>query len=397
MQKTTRAPGRTGHEFYEFFAGAGMARAGLGDRWVCRFANDFDPKKAASYAANWGDDHLTVGNVADVTAADLPGIADLVWASFPCQDLSLAGKRAGLRGARSGMFWTFWRLMTSLSRVDRMPRLIVLENVCGALTSRDGKDFAAIGGVLAMGNYRFGAVVINAAHFVPQSRPRLFIIAVHTSITVPRDLLAEDSNSRWHPPALIKAHAKLSAAARKAWLWWRLAAPPLRNASFADLIEDTPNGVGWHTPETTRHLLSMMSKAHRAKVAAARKTGRRAVGGLYKRTRVDAAGAKVQRAEVRFDEIAGCLRTPAGGSSRQSIMIVEGDRVRSRLLSPREAARLMGLPENYKLPQNYNEAYRLASDGVVVPVVSFIATHILEPILACERKHWLSRLDEAGL
>jgi len=89
----------------------------------------------------------------------------------------------------------------------------------------------------------------------------------------------------------------------------------------------------------------------------------------------------VQRAEIRFDDVAGCLRTPAGGSSRQVIMVVEGKRIRSRLLSPREAARLMGLPDSYLLPKNYNAAYHLAGDGVAVPVVRHLAQHLLEPLL----------------
>ena len=65
-------------------------------------------------------------------------------------------------------------------------------------------------------------------------------------------------------------------------------------------------------------------------------------------------------------------------------MVVEPKAVRSRLLSPREAARLMGLPERgaeYKLPKKYNQAYHLAGDGVVVPVVQHLARHILEPVL----------------
>jgi DNA (cytosine-5)-methyltransferase 1 len=109
------------------------------------------------------------------------------------------------------------------------------------------------------------------------------------------------------------------------------------------------------------------------------------VGGIYRRTRTDGEGAKVQRAEIRFDDIAGRLRTPAGGSSRQSIMIVQRGMVRSRLLSPREAARLMGLPEDYVLPENYNQAYHLVGDGVAVPVIRFLAAHLLEPILASRR------------
>jgi DNA (cytosine-5)-methyltransferase 1 len=63
-------------------------------------------------------------------------------------------------------------------------------------------------------------------------------------------------------------------------------------------------------------------------------------------------------------------------------VIVEGNSIRSRLLSPREGARLMGLADDYVLPGNYNEAYHLVGDGVAVPVVRFLAAHILEPILA---------------
>ncbi len=148
-----------------------------------------------------------------------------------------------------------------------------------------------------------------------------------------------------------------------------------------DVIEDAPTGVKWDTAERTQKLLGMMSEANRKKVREAQKAGRRMVGGVYKRTRLDEEGNKVQRAEVRFDDIAGCLRTPSGGSSRQSILVVEGRKIRSRLLSPREAARLMGLPDSYRLPPNYNDAYHIAGDGVAVPVVRHLAEHIFEPLL----------------
>lgn len=367
--------------FYEFFAGGGMARAGLGQSWICAFANDFDPKKAASYAANWGAKGLRISDVADLKTSDLPGTADLAWASFPCQDLSLAGAGAGLQGERSGAFWPFWNLMRRLQEENRAPRLIVLENVCGALHSHNGKDFAAIGGALANAGYRFGAVVVDAAHFLPQSRPRLFIIGIAATHPLPTFLRTAVHDPRWHPARLVQAYGKLSDKAAKQWIWWALPAPPKRSMSFADVIEDEPRGVQWHTLEETRRLLSLMSAVNLKKVENARKEGRRMVGGIYKRMRRDAAGRKTQRAEVRFDGLAGCLRTPTGGSSRQSILMVEGEAVRSRLLSPREAARLMGLPERYKLPENYNEAYHLVGDGVAVPVVRFLATSLLEPTL----------------
>lgn len=367
--------------FYEFFAGGGMARAGLGKGWRCVFANDIDEKKAASYAAHWGDKQLRVCDVAALTTADLPGAVDLAWASFPCQDLSLAGSGGGLDAERSGTFWPFWKLIRKLREEGRVPRLVVLENVCGALHSHEGKDFAAIGSALSNADYRFGAVVIDAIHFLPQSRPRLFIIGVCADGEISHDLTLSEPDPNWHPERLVKAYEKLSARSRAKWVWWKLPAAPIRETVFADVIEENPKGVEWHSQEETRRLLNMMSVVNLKKVEKAKDTGQRMVGGIYKRMRLDETGRKVQRAEIRFDDVAGCLRTPVGGSSRQTIMIVEGDNVRSRLLSPREAARLMGLPENYKLPENYNEAYHISGDGVAVPVVRFLAEHILEPTL----------------
>ena len=161
--------------------------------------------------------------------------------------------------------------------------------------------------------------------------------------------------------------------------------PAKRSLKFRDLIEENPESVSWHSPKETRDLLSMMSEINLAKVETAKLSGVRMVGGVYKRTRYH-HGIKVQRAEVRFDDIAGCLRTPAGGSSRQLILVVDGNSIRSRLISARETARLMGLPDSYQLPAGYNEAYHLTGDGVAVPVVRHIAQHILEPNLLANRR-----------
>jgi DNA (cytosine-5)-methyltransferase 1 len=180
---------------------------------------------------------------------------------------------------------------------------------------------------------------------------------------------------------LRSAHTLLPLDVRKRWVWWRLPAPPPTSKRLANLIEEAPADVPWHTPSETARLLSQMSAANLAKVAAAKKQRRVMVGTIYKRTRRDEEGRKVQRAEVRFDDVAGCLRTPAGGSSRQTIVVVNGEQVRTRLLSSREAARLMGLPDSYYLPPNYNDAYHVAGDGLAVPVVAYLAETLLMPAL----------------
>lgn len=77
-------------KFYEFFAGGGMARAGLGHEWSCLFANDIDAKKGAAYAANWGARELVLRDVASVNPSELPGKADLVWPRFRVRTSSQA-------------------------------------------------------------------------------------------------------------------------------------------------------------------------------------------------------------------------------------------------------------------------------------------------------------------
>lgn len=367
--------------FYEFFAGGGMVRSGLGEHWNCLFANDFDHKKSAVYRSNFGNANFVTSDVRTLDTSEIPGHADLTWASFPCQDLSLAGGGAGLKGDRSGTFWPFWELMKKLQSENRNSPIIALENVCGTLNSHNGKDFAAIGDAFDQLGYRFGAIVIDASLFVPQSRPRLFIIGVRQDVFLPKKLILNSSSKEWHTKSLLKAYDRLSNSSKQNWIWWNLARPAQRNTRLSDLIEDNPKCVSWHTNSETRNLLTMMSDVNLAKVKEAKNYGHKMVGTIYKRTRRDKYGRKVQRAEIRFDDIAGCLRTPAGGSSRQLILIVEGDNVRSRLISSRETARLMGLPEDYQLPKRYNEAYHLTGDGVVVPVIRHLAHNIFENIL----------------
>ncbi|VFU08031.1 DNA cytosine methyltransferase [Methylocella tundrae] len=367
--------------FYEFFAGGGMAREGLGPQWRCLFANDVDAGKSAAYRANWGDGELKTADVAALRSTDLPDVrANLAWASFPCQDLSLAGVGAGLKGARSGTFFSFWSLIEQLIEEDRAPDLIVLENVRGALTSRGGADFAALCARLDAGGYAFGALIMDAALFLPQSRPRVFVVGVRRGLDIAPQLAAPGA-TLWHPPAVCNAYAALPLALRRAWIWWTMPSPAAHAATLSDLIEDDA-AVAWQAESETLRLLALMNEKNQRKIEAARTAGRRVVGCVYRRTRSDPAGGRRQRAEARFDGLAGCLRTPAGGSSRQVILVIDGERVRSRLISARETARLMGLPDAYRLPSNYNAAYHLTGDGVVVPVVRHLARHLLEPILA---------------
>lgn len=354
--------------FYEFFAGGGMARMGLGSEWRCLFANDYDPAKARAYASYWGDAELRVERVERLETTDLPGRADLAWASFPCQDLSVAGAGRGLAGERSGSFWGFWRLMLGLAAEGRAPATIVLENVVGTISSHGGQDFASIIAAMVETGYWVGALVIDAVRFVPQSRPRLFIVATHhavASLAAPR--------SEWTTPALLAAHARLAPSIRDRWVWFDLPAPHARATTVADYIDGKDQD--WHSIEQTVRLLQSMNDRNRAKIVDG-------VGVGFRRTR----NGRPQL-EVRFDGIAGCLRTPTGGSSRQIVVQVDGGRIRTRWMTPREAARLMGLPDAYALPPRPTEALHLVGDGLVVPVVAHLERGLLSQLATAPDDH----------
>jgi DNA (cytosine-5)-methyltransferase 1 len=357
---------------YEFFAGGGMARLGLGERWRCLFANDFDPVKARTYRANFADaeHHFHESDVWSLTANDIPGRADLAWASSPCQDFSLAGSRAGLKGGRSSAFFGFWRLMQALDAEGRAPRLIVIENVVGLLTSHGGTDFTALCRALNDAGYRFGALEIDAAHFTPQSRPRVFVIAAKA------ELKPLEGPGPFHTRAIAAAHARLPDDLKAAWLWWRLDAPARRNIALDDLLEPD-EACAWRTEAQTQRLLAQMDGLNAARIETLKALGGRHAGAAFRRMR-----GGVQRAEARFDGLAGCLRTPRGGSSRQLILVVEAGKLRSRWLTAREGARLMGLPEDYRLPASQSPALHVIGDGLAVPVVRHLAAELLEPLLA---------------
>ncbi len=365
--------------FYEFFAGGGMVRLALAPEWRCSFANEYSPAKARSYRLNFkGASELCVADVRSLSSADLPAGATLAWASFPCQDLSLAGAGRGLSGERSGVFFAFWNLMRELDQAGARVPLIALENVVGLVSSRGGQDLAALVDALGAAGYRTGALVIDGARFTPQSRPRLFIVGVDADLVDDRAPFAGRPSPHWHPPALLRWLAGASDAVRANWLWIDPGAPPPPAPTLAEILEDDPGG--WRPKSETERLLEQMTAEKQTRIADALARGESIIATVFRRTRADGRGGRQVRAEPRFDGVAGCLRTPAGGSSRQILLVGDRAGLRSRLLTPRETARLMGLGDRYTLPERANEAYRLTGDGVVVPAVRFLSERALLPL-----------------
>ena len=375
------------YKYYDFFSGAGMVRIGLGPEWQCIFANDIDPKKASIYRLNFnpGNEYIE-GNLGDIAHEKVPDGGDLAWSSFPCQDLSLAGKGKGLNGNRSSAYWYFWNIIKDKANKGLPTPIIVIENVVGLMTSNKGSDYSTILRLIYEGGYSAGAIVVNASLFLPQSRPRIFIVAVNDNLKIPEALLQNSPTPDiLFPRRLIEVVYKNDQNLLDKWIWWKLPIPCDRKISLRDIIEWDNTDLDWHTREQTDYLLRLMNSDHRKRVEERCKSKIPSIGTIYRRTRVDSNGRKAQRAEVRFDGISGALRTPVGGSSRQIIILIRDGIIRTRLISSREAARLMGLPDSYRLPNAYNDAYHLIGDGVVVDVVSWLSKHLFKPLLDYNR------------
>ncbi len=150
----------------EFFAGIGLMRIGLENAgWRITLANDIDHDKWQMYKDHFGDTgEFVIEDVHKLKPSQVPTVG-LATASFPCNDLSLAGARHGLAGAQSSAFWGFIDVLKAMKRERRLPPLVLLENVTGFLSSHDGQDFE--NALLALNDlgYSVDAFIMHAARW----------------------------------------------------------------------------------------------------------------------------------------------------------------------------------------------------------------------------------------
>lgn len=355
----------------EFFAGIGLARMGLEQAgFRVSWANDYEADKKAMYDAQFGETpghRFALGDIAQLEPSSLPTDAALAWASSPCTDLSLAGGRAGLAGIQSGTFWHFVRLLRGLG--DDKPPVVVLENVVGLATSHGGDDLAAAIRAFNDLGYSIDVLAIDARRFVPQSRPRLFLVG------------AQDP-----PQARNPGRSDL----RPDWLEWVHQDPGLRThraqlpeaptplvSGLSSEMEDLPSAdERWWDADRTATFVGSLSRIQLERLAALRREPGVKFRTAYRRTR---NGVAVW--EVRPDDISGCLRTARGGSSKQAVVKLGNKRLQVRWMTPREYARLMGAPDYDLSVSRPNQALFGFGDAVAVPAVSWLAEHYLLPLV----------------
>lgn len=320
----------------EFFSGMGLMRAGLervGIETV--FANDIDATKAKLYADNWGKKELHVGDIRALHGDDIPS-ADLATASFPCTDMSLAGKYKGLHGAQSGLVMDFLRILEEMGK--RAPQALMIENVMGFLSANSGKDWKTVVNGMRKLDYETAHIVVNANAFVPQSRARVFLFGSKKPFSLPAP-----------PPKRIDV--RLADVAEVDGDWW----PRERVAAFVDTLSPL--------------------QSHR--VSAYKRRMWPAYYGAFRRTR---GGRAVW--EVRADQIAGTLRTTRGGSAKQAIVRAGKGQLEVRWMNVIEYARLQGAGHLCYDSVTPGQAMFALGDAVCVPVIEWLAKHCLLPILS---------------
>ena len=363
----------------EFFAGIGLVRYAFEkEGWLVKFANDIDPAKRKIYDLNFHGADFIPGDIKLIKAADLPEVT-LATSSFPCTDVSLAGGRMGLKGEQSGAVLPFLDLMKQMK--SKRPPLVLLENVLGLLSSHGGSDFRFIIRELNSLGYECDAIVVNAVHFIPQSRPRLFIFGVQNDISSPyvtTGFSAHLSKNELRPAAL------LDAIRNNDDLRWRfhggLPSLPVPAKNLSDLLEQDLDDSQWWNATRTSVFIKQLSPLHANIIRLLKEKSRYSYGTAYRRMRP--AGIRM---EVRFDGVAGCLRTPRGGSSKQVVVRCGRGSVKVRFMTPREYARLQGVDDSYDVGDSTGAALFGFGDAVCVPAIRWVAKQYANPFVVTRK------------
>ena len=366
----------------DFFAGIGLVTLGLqAAGWDTTYALDYDNLKELQYATNFGIDHFHTKDIAEEKGDNVPNVK-LAHASFPCTDLSLAGSRKGIYQGESQAFWQFARILKEMKKKygDANPNFVLLENVEGLLTSNDGMDLREVLDELNNLGYRVDLLRINAAQFVPQSRVRIFIVGVHNSLVESHDsndLMQEytlrSTNAR--PEKIIRyinKHADID------WYFHKLPNLPVSAAVLSDIIDESAE---WWPQERTDFLYNQLHERQKEVLEAQKQGNNYRYYAGFRRMRVR-DGKKQSTVELRNDDIAGCLRTPKGGSARQIVVRAGKGRIDARLFNGAEAGRLMGAKNFIIHPSlSLNQALFGFGDAVCVPALQWLGDEYFNTLM----------------
>jgi DNA (cytosine-5)-methyltransferase 1 len=281
----------------------------------------------------------------------------------------LAGQRNGLNGIHSSTFWEFIRILKEMG--SRKPVALLIENVSGFISSANGADLALAVEALNNLGYYCDLLQLDAKHWVPQSRPRMFIVGFSAPLAAPQPWMESEIRPR-AVCAFVAQHPELKLQAAEL--------PPLpnRRMELKDVVERlAPDDPRWWTAERKKAFEDSLSRPQRDRLESLRRNLTTTWRTTYRRTR---NGSAVW--EIRADEIAGCLRTARGGSSKQALIQAGNGEARIRWMTSCEYARLMGAPNFDVSCVTENQALFGLGDAVCVPAIEWLGLNYLYPLVA---------------
>lgn len=358
------------HTFVEFFAGIGLIHAAIAPLgWHCLLANDNAIDKVKIYQANHPETAVSDLDIRRLSVEDIP-TSELATASFPCIDLSQAGGRTGINGDHSGIVWSFLDHIAKLVKDGRAPRFLFLENVAFLLTLHGGASIDLLLNEIAGLGYAIDLVQVDARHFTPQTRNRVFIMAV-------RDWDCDDGLAM--PDTHIRRYKVREAWERNRslpWIFFDFPSLPDRRISLNTVLEDLPeDDPRWWNNERMEYFWSHLEHDHRPKLEAM--VASKADIQMTAMRRGRRRRLREQIFNLRFDGLASCLRTAGGGSSIQFVVRVRNGQVQVRKILGVESARLQGvaLPDSipdFVIPAAETTALNAFGDAVCVPAVRWV-------------------------
>lgn len=321
----------------------GFERAGMECAWQC----EIDQKASAVLAAHWPavPRHTDVREI----GANNLGAVDLVCGGFPCQDLSLAGKRAGLAGERSGLWWEYRRILAELQ-----PEWCVIENVPGLLSSNRGADLAVILQALVELGYGVAYRILDAQYFgVAQRRRRVFIVGHLGDGRASQVLFESESLCRDTAPSREAgkgfAGTLGGGAGERGW------APDTDRMTFVPTysVRTAQTGSnGWGIQEDAAYTLDGASQAVAQPFTFQSRNGR-----------------------GQPDDVVPALRGAEEGDTADSKPPV-AHAMAVRRLTPTECERLQGFPDGWTAGQADSARYKQMGNAVCVPVAEWIGRRI---------------------
>lgn len=365
----------------EFFAGVGGVSFGL-NHFKTIWANDFCLMKAQTFALNHRGVEFICDDITNISSTDVPSTT-LVSATYPCTNTSCAGDRTGLLGVKSGVVYRWLDLMKCKGGAAAYP-FAILENPTGIIARNQGNDLRDLVLQLNKLGYAVNLMVVDAKHFVPQSRPRIFINCIDSA------LISTNITPIVSISDLPSCKSLLTNPLRK-WIARNLDLDlisvacnslPTRTLQLESVIDlHDPNTENWADAHFKEELINLLVGKQLINFHKLVNSPFKSVSTVSRRGRTRPDGSSFNATEINMTGVAPAQRPYKGGSSRCWILIAGQGSSAFKVVTPRESARLMGFNDSFQLPTSNKEAYQCTGDSVVPEAVCWVEKNVFKPLL----------------